>query len=100
LVGLGGGMRDDVIAKHSGMHHVCCDRGVLQRMESMDMISFPGRSYRYATDGVLFPFGYGLSYTTFQYNRLAISPPTATFAHPSFAVASNVTIDITNTGKM
>ena len=67
-------------------------------MDSMDMISYPGRSYRYATDGVLFPFGYGLSYSTFQYNRLIITPPT--FAHRPLAVVSNVTIDITNTGKM
>jgi beta-glucosidase len=42
----------------------------------------------------LFPFGFGLSYTTFQYSNLSISPE-------SFEGGTPVTVsfDVTNTGK-
>ena len=36
-------------------------------MYNFDMSLAPGRTYRYYTGAVLFPFGYGLSYTTFTY---------------------------------
>ena len=42
----------------------------------------------------LFPFGYGLSYTTFRYDHLKLSP--ASFADNQPVVVS---FDITNTGK-
>ena len=38
---------------------------------SMDMTAPPGRSYRYYSGEPLWPFGFGLSYTTFE---LAWSP--------------------------
>jgi beta-glucosidase len=45
----------------------------------------------------LFPFGHGLSYTTFQYQNLAINPATTTFVgNPGNTVS--VDFDITNTG--
>ncbi len=42
----------------------------------------------------LFPFGYGLSYTTFAYNNLAISPGTA-----SATSTVTVSLDVTNSGS-
>ena len=42
----------------------------------------------------LFPFGYGLSYTTFDYSNLKISSPKIS---PSQTL--NVTVDVTNTGN-
>jgi len=36
-----------------------------------------GRTYRYATREPLFPFGFGLSYASFEYHDLKIIPPSA-----------------------
>jgi beta-glucosidase len=68
----------------------------MQKMDSMDMISRPGRSYRYATDGVLFPFGHGLSYTTFVYDSLTLS--STVHSHHPLDFVVNATITIINTG--
>jgi len=43
----------------------------------------------------LFPFGFGLSYTTFKYDRLKISP-----AIISADDTAKVSVDVTNTGSM
>lgn len=47
-----------------------------------------GRTYKFMTEEPLYPFGFGLSYTTFEYSNLNISD--------SF----KVTVDITNSGKI
>ncbi|MGN1144830.1 MAG: fibronectin type III-like domain-contianing protein, partial [Acetatifactor sp.] len=56
--------------------------------------SMKGRTYRYMKSEALYPFGYGLSYTTFAYSNVAVS---------SSQVGEDgvdVTATVTNTGKL
>jgi beta-glucosidase len=55
----------------------------------------PSRKRKYVDDDgePLFPFGFGLSYTTFRYGHLAVQAP-ATGSHADI----RVTVDVTNTG--
>ncbi len=47
-----------------------------------------GRTYRYFTGDVLYPFGYGLSYTTFAYKNVKISGETDEEYEVSFTLAN------------
>jgi beta-glucosidase len=53
-----------------------------------------GKTYRFFTKEPLYPFGYGLSYTTFKYSDLSL--PEKIVAGDSVKVKVNVT----NTGKL
>ncbi len=57
--------------------------------------SMKGRTYRYFTGEPLWPFGFGLSYTTFKYSGLSL--PTAAIAAGN---PLDVTATVTNTGKL
>jgi beta-glucosidase len=50
-----------------------------------------GRTYRYMTEEPLYPFGYGLSYSTFRYEGLALSA-----ARVSAGTDLTVTVKVTN----
>ena len=54
-----------------------------------------GRTYMYFQGTPLYPFGYGLSYTTFAYSGLTLSSPTL----PEGGQIT-VSVDVTNTGTM
>ncbi|GAF03168.1 glycoside hydrolase family 3 C-terminal domain-containing protein [Saccharicrinis fermentans] len=64
------------------------------QLPDFDDYDMAGRTYRYFDGEPLYEFGYGLSYTNFEYSKLKV--PTKICAGDEFTV--NVTV--TNTGKM
>jgi beta-glucosidase len=65
------------------------------QLPNFEDYSMENRTYRYFRGKPLYPFGYGLSYTTFSYSDLSL-PQTAVKA--SDPVGADVTV--TNTGKV
>ncbi|MBE5924210.1 MAG: glycoside hydrolase family 3 protein [Lachnospiraceae bacterium] len=54
----------------------------------MEDYSMKGRTYRYIKGEPLYPFGYGLSYTDFEYSKLCVSED-----------GHSITINVKNTGQ-
>ncbi len=67
----------------------------VNQLPNFENYSMEGRTYRYFTGKPLYPFGYGLSYTTFRYSGLSIPRPTVNAGDP---VDADVTV--TNSGKV
>eukprot|EP00850_Spirogloea_muscicola_P003456 SM000014S00244 [mRNA] locus=s14:222178:228841:+ [translate_table: standard] len=51
--------------------------------------SYPGRTHRFYTGKVVFPFGYGLSYTSFVYSNFDITPGPDSSLHVSVKVTNS-----------
>jgi len=66
-----------------------------QEISMMDYNIRHGRTYMYFKGDPLYPFGYGLSYTTFHFNNLKVSSPV--LARDG---SLSVSVDVTNTGCM
>ena len=66
----------------------------IDQMPAFEDYNMKGKTYRFFTQEPLYPFGYGLSYTTFSYSNLML---------PEKSVAGekvSVKVTVTNTGKV
>jgi beta-glucosidase len=66
----------------------------VQQLPAFEDYGMKGRTYRYFDGKPLYPFGYGLSYTTFSYGRLQLQKKVIDAGDPLVAEAT-----VTNTGK-
>ena len=66
----------------------------LEQLPPFDDYNMAGRTYRYMTEEPLYPFGFGLSYTTFEYCSLKVASPAVS---PS---GFDVEVSVKNTGNV
>lgn len=67
----------------------------ISQVPDFEDYNMTGRTYRYMTEAPLFPFGYGLSYTTFTYGK-----PQVDKAKVKAGESIRLTIPVSNTGKV
>ena len=65
----------------------------LDQLPAFDDYSMQGRTYRYMTEEPLYPFGFGLSYTQFDYSNLQLDKTTLALGD-----SLNVSVTLTNCG--
>jgi len=68
----------------------------LDDLPSFDDYSMKNRTYRYFNGEVLYPFGYGLSYTCFEYSNFQADKNSLCLQDESI----NLTVDVSNTGDL
>lgn len=66
-----------------------------EQLPALSDYTMANRTYRYHTGNVLYPFGYGLSYSRFHYGEIKISPAQWRVDGPV-----TVSVAVTNTGAM
>ncbi len=64
-------------------------------LPAFDDYDMEGRTYRYFTGEPLYPFGYGLSYTRFEYNHLSMNATQLTEGD-----SLTVSVDVNNVGEL
>ena len=67
----------------------------VDQLPPFDDYNMAGRTYRYFAGEPLYPFGYGRSYTAFEYSDLRIDP-----ARMEAGGEVNVSLDVTNVGPV
>lgn len=66
----------------------------VSQLPDFEDYNMTGRTYRYMQDAPLFPFGYGLSYTTFDYGKAALDK-----GELAAGQSLKLTVPVTNAGK-
>ena len=66
----------------------------MSQLPDFEDYNMTGRTSRYMTQQPLFPFGYGLSYTTFEYGNLSLAKEQIKVGEPL-----KLTVNVTNNGQ-
>lgn len=66
----------------------------MSQLPDFEDYNMTGRTYRYMTQQPLFPFGYGLSYTTFDYGKLSLDKEQIKQGEPL-----KLAVSVTNSGQ-